>query len=224
MFKVGGVDYSKAVFPGAFEDNREVPKGKIQDLGKMVLPFPAGHVLLYPSTLEGIATINMTNSIDKDGTNADDLTQAEIMCRNQIDPIVNFLRNNVPGFENAYVISSASIIGVRETRHFEGEYTLTEKDIWEARKFDDWAVAGAHFNFDVHNISGSGLDTTGLQAKFSQKKPYTIPYRCFIPKKIDNLLLAGRNISGTHIAILAIGSCRFVQTWDKRLELRLHYV
>lgn len=92
------------------------------------------------------------------------------------------------------------MIGVRETRHFEGEYTITEEDILEARVFDDWAVTRAHFNFDVHNLSGSGLDETGMQKKFPQQKGYTIPYRCFVPKKVDNLLLAGRNISGTHMA------------------------
>jgi hypothetical protein len=92
------------------------------------------------------------------------------------------------------------MIGVRETRHFEGEYTLTEEDILEARVFDDWAVTKAHFNFDVHNLTGSGLDATGMQKGFTQHRGYTIPYRCFVPKKVENLLLAGRNISGTHMA------------------------
>ena len=66
--------------------------------------------------------------------------------------------------------------------------------------FDDWVVRDAHFNFDVHNISGSGLDKTGSQKTFSQKKGYTIPYGCMVPQKIDGLLLSGRNISGTHMA------------------------
>ncbi len=83
---------------------------------------------------------------------------------------------------------------------FKGEYTLTEEDILEAKVFDDWVVAKAHFNFDVHNLSGSGLDETGVQKHFSQKGGYTIPYRCFIPKTVENLYLAGRNISGTHKA------------------------
>ncbi|MFX0101940.1 MAG: FAD-dependent oxidoreductase [Candidatus Hodarchaeota archaeon] len=200
MFKVAGVDMEKAVLPGAFEDNRKVPKGEIQTLGKQHIPYPAGHVLLYPSTLQGIVTVNMTNAIDIDGTRAEDLTKAEITCRKQIDPIVKFLREFVPGFENCYVISSASMMGVRETRHFEGEYVLTEDDILNAKVFDDWAVTKAHFNFDVHNIKGAGLDDTGVQKKFPQGKPYTIPYRCLVPKKVDNLLLAGRNISGTHMA------------------------
>ena len=91
-------------------------------------------------------------------------------------------------------------MGVRETRHFKGQYTLTEQDILEARVFDDYVVRDAHFNFDVHNISGAGLDRTGVQKHFTQHKGYTIPYRSLIPEIKENLLLCGRNISGTHIA------------------------
>ena len=200
MFKVGGVEMDRAVLPGAFEDDREIPKGHIQQLGKKYLPHPAGHVLLYPSTLPGIVTVNMTNAIDIDGTRAEDLTRAEKICRSQLDPIVNFLREFIPGFEQCFLITSASIMGVRETRHLEGQYILTGEDILNARFFDDWIVARAHFNFDVHSIVGSGLDEKGVQRDFPQKKHYTIPYRCFVPKIVDNLFFAGRNISGSHIA------------------------
>ena len=91
-------------------------------------------------------------------------------------------------------------MGIRETRHFKGEAQITQEDILQARVFEDWVVAKAHFNFDVHNITGSGLDETGAQKKFGQKKGYTIPYGCFVPLKVENLYLAGRNISGTHMA------------------------
>ena len=200
MFKVAGVDTSRAVFPGAFESNMPVPCGNIQDLGKQYLPPPAGHVLLYQSTLPGIVTVNMTNSTGIDGTSAIDLTRAEIECRAQIEPIIAFLRKFVPGFESCYLITSAAAVGIRETRHFEGEYMLTERDILDARVFDDWVVAKVHFNFDIHHLESSGLDPTGVQQKFPQPKPYTIPYRCLVPRLVDNLILAGRNISGTHVA------------------------
>lgn len=200
MFKVGGVDTERAVFIGGFEDTCQVPAGDLQTLAKQHLPHPAGHVLLYRSSLPGVVSCNMTNCIDKDGTKVEDLTEAEYVCRNQLEPIVEFLKKYVPGYEKCYLLSSGSAIGVRETRHFHGEYTLTEEDILNARVFDDWVVTKAHFNFDIHNLSGSGLDETGMQKKFPQPKGYTIPYRCFVPKKVDNLLLAGRNISGTHKA------------------------
>ncbi len=200
MFKVAGVDVERGVFPGGFEEHLAIPAGDIQKLGEEHLPPPAGHVLLYRSTLPGIVTCNMTNCTDIDGTKAEDLTRATVVCRKQMESIVHFLREYVPGFENCYLISSASLIGIRETRHFKGEAVITREDILEARVFEDWVVTKAHFNFDVHNMTGNGLDETGVQKNFQQKKGYTIPYGCFVPLEVDNLYLAGRNISGTHMA------------------------
>ncbi len=200
MFKVGGVDTAHAVFPGEFEDNIEVPKGRIQDLGRKHLPHPMGHVLLYPTSLPGVVTVNMTNCIGVDGTNADDITRAEIVCRRQIPLIVDFLRAFAPGYENCFVVASASAIGVRESRHFKGLNTITEQDIEQARLFDDWIATRNYFNFDIHNLDGSGLDAAGQQKDFRQTRRYSISYGCFVPEKVDGLLLVGRNISGTHKA------------------------
>lgn len=200
MFKVAGVDMSRAVLLGSFESTYQTEKGELQALAKEHIPYPAGHLLAYKSTLPGIVTCNMTNCTDIDGTKAEDLTRAEIVCRSQMPAIVKYLREFVPGFENCYIISAGSMMGVRETRHFKGVYTLNENDILTAKVFDDWVVRGAHFNFDVHNMSGSGLDATGVQKKWAQPKGYTIPYGCLVPEKINGLLLSGRNISGTHIA------------------------
>ena len=200
MFKVAGVDMSRAVLLGSFESTYQTEKGELQALAKEHIPYPAGHLLAYKSTLPGIVTCNMTNCTDIDGTKAEDLTKAEIVCRSQMPAIVKYLREFVPGFENCYIISAGSMMGVRETRHFKGVYTLNENDILTAKVFDDWVVRAAHFNFDVHNMTGSGLDATGVQKHWTQPKGYTIPYGCLVPEKINGLLLSGRNISGTHIA------------------------
>ena len=184
----------------AFEDTYETEKGELQALGRQHIPYPAGHVLTMRTTLPGIVTCNMTNVLDIDGTNAEDLTRATLTCRQQMDDIVRFLREFVPGYENCFIVSSASLIGIRETRHFKGKYTITKDDIWQAKVFDDYVVKDAYFNFDVHNITGAGLDETGVQYEFTQKKGYTIPYGCLLPVKTENLLLCGRNISGTHMA------------------------
>lgn len=200
MFKIGGVNMEKAVLPGSFETTVETEKGELQALAKQLLPHPAGHVLLYKSPIPGIVTVNMTNAIRIDGTSAESLTEAEIICRKQIPVIIDFLREYAPGYENCYVVASGSMMGVRETRHFKGLYTLNEWDILKKEVFEDWIVKGAEFNFDVHNMTGASLDATGAQAKFPQNTKYTIPYRCCIPEKIRGLLLAGRNISGTHMA------------------------
>lgn len=200
MFKIGGVDMERAALPGSFETTVETPQGELQKLASQILPKPAGHVLLYKSTIPSIVTCNMTNITGIDGTKAEDLTRAELICRSQMKPIVDFLRKYVPGYEKCYIISAASLIGIRETRHFRGVKQISEEDIINARVFDDWVVKDAYFNFDVHNIVGSGLDKTGVQKKFTQSKGYTIPYGCLVPIKVDGLLLSGRNISGTHMA------------------------
>ncbi len=200
MFKVGGVDTDRAVLLGSFESTYQTEKGELQALAREHIPYPAGHLLVYRTTLPGVITCNMTNCTDIDGTKAEDLTRAELVCRSQMPAIVAYLREYVPGFENCFIISAGSMMGIRETRHFRGLYTLNEDDVLTARVFDDWVVRDAHFNFDVHNLTGAGLDKTGIQHKWAQKKGYTIPYRCLLPEGTEGLLLSGRNISGTHLA------------------------
>ncbi|MBE5040517.1 FAD-dependent oxidoreductase [Ructibacterium gallinarum] len=200
MFKVGGVDYDTAVFPESFETKVPTEKGELQALAKELLPFPAGHVLLYKQPTPGTVCCNMTNAIEVDGTDAKSITEGILTCRSQIEPIIKFLREYVPGYQNCWLMSTASLLGIRETRHFEGMASLGEQDILDARYFDNWVVRRAFFNFDVHNLSGASLDETGVQHEWSQQKDYTIPYGCLLPKNVEGLLLSGRNISGSHLA------------------------
>ncbi len=200
MFNVGGVDTERALFPPSFETTIETPKGEIQALAKELLPFPAGHVLLYRQPMPGTVCCNMTNAIEIDGTDAESVTKGIMTCRSQIAPIVEFLREYIPGYENCWLMSSASLLGIRETRHFEGLYSLSKDDILEARLHEDWVVRRAWFNFDVHNLTGASLDKTGAQKHFKQRNDYTIPYGCLLPKNVEGLLLSGRNISGSHMA------------------------
>ena len=200
MFNVGGVDCERAVFPPSFETTVQTEKGELQALAKELLPFPAGHVLLYRQPLPNTVCCNMTNAIEIDGTDGESLTKGVFTCRSQIAPIIKFLREYVPGYEKCWLMSSASLIGIRETRHFEGMETLEKDDILEAKQFDNWVVKRAWFNFDVHNLTGASLDKTGVQRGWKQKSEYSIPYGCLLPKNIKGLLLSGRNISGSHMA------------------------
>lgn len=195
MFKLAGVSEDHEALPGGFESRPE-----LQALAKEHLPQPAGHVLLYQSTLPDVVTVNMSNMIDIDGTDVRDLTKGEVLCRKQIPLIVDFLQKHVHGFEKCFVISTSSLLGVRETRHFRGVYQVTETDISEARAFEDWIATRCYFNFDIHSLDGAGLDVNGAQHGFTQKKKYSLPYGAFVPEIIDGLLLSGRNISGTHKA------------------------
>jgi len=200
MMQVSGVDYSRAIFPGEFEDNIAVPKGNIQDLAHAYFDNPMGHVLLYPSTVEGIVTVNMTNVTGVNGTDNTELSRSQVTLRLQVEKIIDFLREYAPGYENCRLYRMASMIGVRETRHFKCEYMITEEDIEKAVVFDDWIATRCFFNFDIHNVEGAGLDKHGRQNDFIQTERYTIPMRSLIPLETENLLLAGRSIGGTHMA------------------------
>ncbi|OPX45110.1 putative thiazole biosynthetic enzyme [Ruminiclostridium hungatei] len=90
----------------------------------------------------------------------------------------------------------AETLGVCETRRFIGEYVLKDEDLAAGKKFDDAIVHNANFIADIHNPEGEG-QAEGVP---EEVKPYDIPYRCFIPLKTENLILAGRCISGTHRA------------------------
>jgi hypothetical protein len=105
---------------------------------------------------------------------AEDVTRAEIQCRKLLVQEMTFLRKYVPGFEKAYISGIPPYIGTRESRHPEGEYVFNyPQDV--GRKFDD-----------VVYVQGSG------------DREQQLPYRCLLPKKIDNLLLAGHSIAANH--------------------------
>ncbi len=200
MFKLGGVDYERAVFPRSFESKIPTEKGELQDLGSKHLPFPAGHVLLYQQPEPGTVCVNMTNAIGVDGTDAKSVSEGIQTCRSQIMPIIRFLREYAPGYEKCWLMSTASLLGVRETRHFEGVESLSADDILTAKYCENWVVRRAFFNFDVHNLTGYSLDKTGIQKEWKYTGTYTIPYGCLLPKNVEGLLLSGRNISGSHLA------------------------
>lgn len=196
MFSVGGVQEDRAVYP-SFHTHPELEKKMEEYVEQGKVDRPAGHVILMEGYVPGTATVNMTNLIRMDGTDVKDLSRAELMTRRQVPQIMNFLRECVPGYENCYLLQTANHVGVRETLHFEGEYRLTQQDILNQEIFEDWVVSNAKYGFGNHNLTGSGPDSGNLSYHQEQ---YTIPYRALQAKGVDNLLLAGRNISGTHMA------------------------
>ena len=124
---------------------------------------------------------------------------AETALRKQIGKIMAFLKNNIPGFENITIKGSASTLGVRESRRIMGRYLLTEQDLLAGKTFPDTVVHKAHFCLDIHNPAGPGQSEHDEKCP-SSPKPYDIPFSAMCPLGCDNLITAGRCISGTHVA------------------------
>lgn len=124
-----------------------------------------------------------------DCTDVEDLTKAEIIGRRNALYSVDILRKKVPGFENAKLRNFGMTLGTRESRKIEGYYTLTKEDVMEQGRFEDSIGIFPEF------IDGIGYLIKPLTGRY-----YQIPYGCILPKKIDNLLVAGRSISGDKVA------------------------
>ena len=144
----------------------------------------------YEQSTRGRWKINTTRMANIDATKTEQVSLAMREGRKQVQDVLNFMRKYLAGCENIQLIQVATALGVRETRHIVGMYTLTAEDIMAPRQFDD-AIATFAYALDIHNAKGGGVTFTCV------KDHYTIPYRCLVPLKCNNMLVAGRCISGT---------------------------
>lgn len=163
-------------------------------------PIPRKGVGVYKTTEPGIWRVNTTRLHNYDGTNADDLTQAEIDGREQIKVLLKFFREWLPGFENSHLYDTAATMGVRETRRIVGEYTLTLEDLATGREFED-VIGLCGYPVDIHSPTGDG---GGADGEMPTANIYQMPYRSLVPKDVDGLLVAGRALSATHEALGAV--------------------
>ncbi|PYG85762.1 FAD dependent oxidoreductase [Ruminiclostridium sufflavum DSM 19573] len=200
-FTISGVDESRAITCIGEVDDVRLGDERFLDytarcVSEGLLPEVMSSVRLHRTVTPGERCVNTTQANGIDATKVNDITKAEVILRNQMYRLVDFLQKHVPGYEQCYITSSAETLGVRETRRFIGEYMLNDKDLSAGRKFSDAIVHNANFIVDIHNPEGGG-QAEGVP---EEVQPYDIPYRCFIPVKTENLILAGRCISGTHRA------------------------
>jgi hypothetical protein len=124
-------------------------------------------------------------SLDMDVTNADNLTRSEIETR--LGVFEHFRKQqetSAPFLNNASVIETAPLLGIRQTRFIKGLYTTTAEDAIEGRKFKDSISMSA---CPIINYYG--------YRRYLGHEGYEIPYRCLLPQEIEGLLVAGRCIS-----------------------------
>lgn len=193
-FRVSNVDKEKYID----EKNKINPLyKKFREEGK--IKNPREDVLMFHTLQDDIIHFNTTRIVKLNPTDAEDITKAEIMAREQVYEIFGFLKDNFEAFKNSHILSTAMQIGVRESRMICGEYVLTGEDLKECTKFED-SIALGNYDIDIHNPEGTGTS----HYFFKPGEYYTIPYRSLIPKNSVNLIVAGRCISATHEAQASI--------------------
>ena len=191
MFRLMGVDMEK-LRALKFQALRE----KLLEARQKGFQFNRVDAIIGPTTPKGLVTANMTGIPHLNALEAEELTKAEIEGRRQVFEYLRFLRQSVPGFEQAEVASVAAQVGIRETRRIHGEYMLQEDEVLKGTKFSDGIALGA-WPVEFHDP-----DTGKIEWRFIDQPDdyYSIPLRCLIVRGVDNLLVAGRCASTTHIA------------------------
>ena len=200
MFRM--VQFEREAFAGYVRQHPEQWRG-VHGLWDLVerataageLALPREDILFFGTPHDAEVSVNSTRVTGALGISVWDLTRAEWESRRQLRQLLAFFRKYVPGFERAYAAQSGVQAGVRETRRIVGEYQLTADDVLAARKFDD-AVARGAYPIDIHNPEGPGT----ILRRVPPGDAYDIPLRCLLPQGAENLVVAGRCISGTHEA------------------------
>ncbi len=120
--------------------------------------------------LPGVVWCNCPHMPGLSGLSPADLTKAELEGRARMHRLIDYVRANMPGFEQCYVVDFAPQTGVRQTRMLEGDYVVTKEDVVKRRHFADSVARG---------------------------RDYYTPYRALLPQGVDQLLVAGRHYSAT---------------------------
>ena len=143
--------------------------------------------------------VNTSRIMGVDSTDNESLSNAEIVGRQQAQHILHFLQKYVPGCENARIKSTASYIGIRESRHIQGDYRLTADDLLDSKVPEDSILLAAN-SVDVHGRFGpTSNEYVPIKGDY-----YGIPYRSLLPRGVEQLLIAGRCVSADSTAAGAI--------------------
>lgn len=187
-FRVGNVNVEKFI-----ESKPRLQQLWAEHLAAGELKNPRENILVFRTPVPNVLHFNTTRIVRKNPTDPFDVTCAELMAREQVFEVYDFIKKYADGMENSFLMMTAAEIGVRESRMIVGDHVLTEHECKACTKFED-AVAACNYDIDIHNPEGSGTS----HYYFAPGDYYTIPYRALIPQKASNLLVAGRCVSSDH--------------------------
>ncbi|MBJ2157660.1 FAD-dependent oxidoreductase [Variovorax sp. IB41] len=210
MFRVGQVDAAPALAAvGEFKAINDL-MARVQQQKPGTYKFPREGAILRPNIDPREWRANVTqirNAAGRamNGVDARELTEGELEGRRQIAEYFKFMKAEVPGFAHSAIVEIAPQVGIRETRRIEGLYELAGEDILSSAKFDDSIGINA-WPMEMH---ADGR----IEWAFPRDDNRTynqLPWRMLVPRKVDNLLVAGRCAAMTHegqSAARASGGC-----------------
>lgn len=170
VFRIGNGDYQK------YCDFRDENPEKAQELAKELAEFAGTRLAPFPTPRNDVMWVN--NWIPNlDNLNVEHLTELEVGMRKMMRRGHDFMKKHIPGFEDSFILDTASQTGTRGGRRLIGETRLLEDDLKAGKKYDD---------------------TIAVFSRLGAREPgdFTyIPYKCLVPVKTEGLLVAGRSFS-----------------------------
>jgi hypothetical protein len=158
---------------------------------------------MYPMG-ERMGRGNIGHTFDVDANDEVSLTKAMVWGRKSLLEYERYYREYLKGYENMRLVGTGSLLGVRETRRIMGDYVLSLDDYNRRATFPD-EIGRYSYSVDIHPLH-PGKDTYAQHRKeFDEKyrykkgESYGIPYRILTPRKLDNVLVAGRCVSADQI-------------------------
>ena len=187
----GGVDFDKKGISDAANYEKAYSDGVFSQYDS-VLP---GIKMNYPQINVGGG--NVGHCFGVDDRDVKSLSTAMINGRKILAEYENYYRNYVDGCENAILIKSADYIGIRESRRILCEYMLSIDNFFSNESFFD-EIGRYSYPIDIHPMSADKKSMSDFREAVSMRHKdgdtYSIPYRCLVPKNINNVLVAGRCI------------------------------
>jgi hypothetical protein len=199
MFKVGGVreDYPRDDIIGWYNQLT-----KRIDETELLKQIPYNYPAIIKLPRPGEALLQWTHVKHQLGCDADDLTAATLEGRRQVRMAMEALKSIKDVIGEVYLMDLPEMIGVHDTRRVIGDYYITDDDVKNSRKFAD-GICRVGFGVDIH-------EPDKAEQTVVRHSGFDIPYRSLVPLKLENLLMAGRCISGSwtaHAAYRVTGNC-----------------
>ena len=199
MFKIGNVDVPRYL---DYWGDDTISPPKVVSMLEARDELVRKKVWLFPTVNPGELLVNATKITGFDGraldvTDPQDHTEAEQFAIYQARAFFEFLRDRIPGCEDAYFIDYGAEVGVRQTRSIDGIARLMNTDVVETRKRPD-AIARSSWPIELHE--GARPKTEWLVDDY-----YEVPFGTLVPKEGRNVIVAGRCLSAEHEAL---ASCR----------------
>jgi len=142
---------------------------------------------------------NIGHTFGVDGTDERSVTQAMLWARKSLLEYERYYKKYLRGFEQMELVATGAMLGIRETRRIMGDYVLNLEDFKKRATFED-EIGRYAYPVDIHASRASTEDHQKFLQEFTtlrygKGENYGIPYRSLIPKKLSNVLVAGRCIS-----------------------------